>query len=193
MNDETAGQKGRRFLVDASLSGPRARQRVARRRGMKDLQTRGGGRFLWSLFDYLGPGPETTLLSRRSIGSDVLGRYAVLEAVLGPKRSNPIKVESNKSEPKQGGCFHSPEDSKESPAQIHEGTLERRVHRLDDLAPSHRDAPGRRAVGNALRQGELHRGNRQDSRAAARGLLAKVHKKRVPRSPHRLWDLTASQ
>jgi hypothetical protein len=112
MNDETAGQKGRRFLVDASLSGPRARQRVARRRGMKDLQTRGGGRFLWSLFDYLGPGPETTLLSRRSIGSDVLGRYAVLEAVLGPKRSNPIKVEATRVNPSRADVFTRPKTRK---------------------------------------------------------------------------------
>ena len=82
---------------------------------MKDLQTWGGRWCLLSLFDYLGPGPETTLLSRRSIGGDVSDRYTVLEAVLGPKRSDPIKVERGEREAKQDRCFHPPEDSEKPP------------------------------------------------------------------------------
>jgi hypothetical protein len=78
---------------------------------MKGLQTWCGGWCLWSRFDYLGPGPATTLLSRRRIAGDVLDRFALFEAMLGPKRSDPIEVESRKGEPKQNGCFHPPENS----------------------------------------------------------------------------------
>ncbi len=79
-----------------------------------------------------------------NFAGDVLDRFVLFEVMLGPKRSDPIEIESHKGEAKQDGCLHPPEDPEESPAQVDEGSLERRVHRLDNLAPSDRDTPGGR-------------------------------------------------
>ena len=104
--------KGQRFLVDASLSDPSGTTCEARRPGMKDLQTWSGGWCLLSLFDYLGPGPETTLLSRRSIGGDVSDRYAVLEAVLGPNDRIRSRLNAASVKPSRTDVFTRPKTRK---------------------------------------------------------------------------------
>jgi len=88
----------------------------------------------------------------------MLHQFALSEAVLGPKGADALKVEGRKGEAEQDGSLHPAEDSEEPAVQVDEGTLERRVHGLDNLTPPHRNAPGCRAVGNALRQRKLNWG-----------------------------------
>jgi len=70
------------------------------------LSSWGGGWCLWSLFDDLGPGPATTLPSRRTIAGNLLHGFVLSEAVLGPKGADALKVECRKCEPEQDGCFY---------------------------------------------------------------------------------------
>ena len=62
--------------------------------------------------------------------------------------------------------FTSSEHPEEPPSQVDKGTLQGRVHRLDDLASAHGDPPGGGAVGDALGESQLGWGNRKDPRAA---------------------------
>jgi hypothetical protein len=70
--------------------------------------------------------------------------------MLGPKRTDPFEVEGCKSESEQNGHFDPSEDPEEASGQVHEGALERSIHRLDYLASAHGNPPRRRAIGNAL-------------------------------------------
>ncbi len=72
MDNETAGPKAGGFGLTGSFD-PLGRDsvRLVRPKRMKDLPRWGGGWCLWPLFDYLGPGPTTTLPSERTIAGNL--------------------------------------------------------------------------------------------------------------------------
>jgi hypothetical protein len=103
------------------------------------------------------------------------------------------RLKAARVSPSGTDIFTGPKARKNPRVRSTKETLERRVHRLDNLAPTHRDRPSCRPTGNALSQRKLHRGSRKDPRAAALRPFEQEHQRGIPRSPHGLWDLTASQ
>ncbi len=121
--------------------------------------------------------PVRRFARRGRVGRSVVDIWASSVLCLARKLRIRSRLKAATVKPSSTVIFTPPNTRKEPPSQVDEGALQRRVHRLHDLASAHRDPPGGRAVGDALGKCQLDRGNRQDPRAATIDTRGQFHQR----------------